>query len=126
MKNYAAKTIDEYIAHASKGAQPKLKELRKLIQLTIPEAEESIKWGIPFYMYHGMLGGFSVFKSHISFGLGGPRLSAKLRADLLKKGYTTGSKIIQIKFDQKIPTAVIKGILKNQARINKAQKGINK
>lgn len=124
MKNYAAKTVEGYIAAAPKEARAKLKEIRRLIKSTFPKAEESIKWGIPFYMYFGMLGGFSVFKSHISFGLGGPRLEKKDREALEKQGYATGSKIIQIKFDQKIPTAFVKKLLKIQAKRNLEKQSI--
>jgi uncharacterized protein len=47
-----------------------MQEMRAVIKSAVPKAEESIKRGIPFYMYHGMLAGFSVFKSHVSFGMG--------------------------------------------------------
>ncbi len=118
MKNYVAKDVDEYIFSAPKEAHAILNEMRALIKSAVPKAEESISWGIPFYKYHGMLSWFSVFKEHISFGLGWPNLEDEVRDMLEKKGYKTGKKIIQIKFDQKIPTTVIKQILKEQAQIN--------
>jgi uncharacterized protein YdhG (YjbR/CyaY superfamily) len=40
-----------------------------------------------------------------------------------KEGYRTGKKTIQIGFDQKVPTTVIKQILQAQAKINEAKKG---
>ncbi len=124
MKNYAAKTVDQYISNAPIEARPKLNELRKLVKSTIPKAEENISWGIPFYKYKGMLGGYSAFKKHVSFGLGGPRLEQKDLEALEKNGYVTGSKIIQIKFDQKIPITIIQKLLKSQAALNEAKKAI--
>jgi uncharacterized protein len=118
MKNYSAKNVDEYIANAPKEVQPKLRELRAVITSTIPKVEEKISWGVPFYIYHGALVGFAAFKNHVSFGLGLDGLQGKDRDRLEKKGYTTGKKIIQIKFDQKIPATAIKQILKAQARMN--------
>ncbi len=121
MKNYDAKDVDSYIASMSKEARPKLIELRKLIRSTIPNAEESISWGIPFYKYNGLLAGFAAFKKHISFGLVAVLESKDLKT-LEDRGYTTGKKTIQIRFDQKLPTAMIRQILKAKAKMNEAKK----
>ena len=96
MKNYSAKDVDGYIASMSKEAQLHLKELRKVIEVAVPKAEESISWGIPFYKYCGMLAGFATFKEHVSFGFAAT-LQVSDRELLEKKGYKTGSKTVQIK-----------------------------
>ncbi len=75
--------------------------------------EEGISWGIPFYKYHGILVGFSPFKNHVSLGFA-CILESSVRTMLEEKGYKTGSKTIQIKFDQKVPAIEIKQILKAQ------------
>jgi len=121
MKNYSAKDVDAYIASSEKEAQAKLKEIRKLIKSTIPKAEEGISWGMPFYKYYGVLAGFAAFKNHVSFGLV-TVLQDKERDMLEKKGYKTGKKTIQIRFDQKLPTTVIKQILKAKAKMNEAKR----
>ncbi|VVB75765.1 Uncharacterised protein [Candidatus Tiddalikarchaeum anstoanum] len=123
MKNYLAKNVDEYIANAQKEAQPKLKELRAAIKSAVPKAEEGISWGVPFYKYHGVLAGFASFKNHVSFGFAA-LLQSENRKTLEKKGYITGKKIIQIKFDQKVPTT-IKQILKTKAKMNEIPKKNN-
>lgn len=117
MKNYKAKNVDEYTEGASKEAQPILKELRKIIKATIPEAEESINWDFPFYKYHGTLAHFAEYKQHVALGFGSD-LQKKDILILEKKGYQTGQKRIQIGFDQKVPEKEIKQILKAQARMN--------
>lgn len=122
MRNYNAQDVDSYIKAADKQAQPLLKEIRSTIQSTIPNVEEGISWGVPFYRYHGLLAGFSVFTRHASFGLCAV-LDPKDREALEKKGYKTGSKTIQIRFDQKVPTAVIQRILKARAKANMIAKG---
>ena len=119
MKNYSAKDVDSYIASSDIEARPKLKEIRKIIKSTIPKAEEGISWGVPFYKYHGVLAGFAAFKNHVSFGFC-VTLQSKDRETLEKKGYITGKKTIQIKFDQKVPTTAIKQILK--AKMNEVKK----
>ena len=122
MKNYKAKNVDEYIAGAVKSARPKLKELRALIKATVPKVHEKIAWGVPIYMHHGLLIGLAWFEHHVSIGLGAANLVGKERKELEKRGYTTGKKIIQIKFDQKVPVVVIRRMLKARARRNEAKK----
>jgi uncharacterized protein YdhG (YjbR/CyaY superfamily) len=121
MKNYSAKNVDEYIASAPKEARSKLRELRAVIRSTVPKAEEGISWGVPFYKYHGLLAGFVALKNHVDFGLAFA-LQNNDRETLLKKGYLTGKKIIQIRFDQKVPAAVIKQIIKAKAKMNEAKR----
>jgi uncharacterized protein YdhG (YjbR/CyaY superfamily) len=121
MKNYLAKDVDDYIAGAPKEAQPKLREIRVVIKSAAPKAEEMISWGVPFYKYHGVLAGFASFKNHISFGLV-TVLPSKDHKMLEKKGYITGKKIIQIRFDQKVPATAIMQILKAKAKMNEAKR----
>jgi uncharacterized protein YdhG (YjbR/CyaY superfamily) len=121
MRNYAAKTVDEYIANAPSEARLTLNEVRAAIQSAAPSAEEGISWGVPFYKHHGMLGGFSVFTNHLSFGFN-DLLQSDVRKTLEAKGYTTGKKIIQIRFDQKVPATVIKQIVKAKVKMNEAKR----
>ncbi len=48
--------IDAYIASAAPFAQKILKHLRKLVHAGCPEVEETIKWSMPHFQHHGMLG----------------------------------------------------------------------
>jgi uncharacterized protein len=115
--------VDAYIAAAAPEARPHLNELRTLVTSTVPEAEEGISWNVPFYKLHGPLVGFSAFKHHVSFGLGAGALDPADSEALAAKGYTSQKRTVQIRFDQKIPTANIKNILKAQARINATKSG---
>ena len=125
MKNDSAKDVDSYIAGSGIEARPTMKEIRKIIKSTIPEVEEGISWGVPFYKYHGALAGFAVYKNHVSFG-GAAALQSEDRKMLEEKGYKTGNKTIQIKFDQKVPTTAIRQILKAQAKMNESKNRVRK
>jgi uncharacterized protein len=111
--------VDSYIATADERARPVLEELRRIMKSTVPNVEESISWGVPFYRYHGALGGYAVYKNHVSFGAAGD-LRREDREALEKDGYKTGKKTVQIGFDQKVPAAAIKRILKAQTKANEA------
>lgn len=99
-----------------------MEELRRLIKAAVPKAEEGISWNVPFYKYNGPLAGFAVYKSHVSFGIATGAIDDKFRKALEKKGYTTGAKTVQIKFDQKIPATILKQLLRAQAKTNEAKK----
>ena len=60
--------IDKYIAGSAEFAQPILSHLRKLIHTGCPEVEETLKWGMPSFLYKGILCGVAAFKAHCSFG----------------------------------------------------------
>jgi uncharacterized protein YdhG (YjbR/CyaY superfamily) len=114
--------VDAYIAASDKEARPNLEELRELIKSTIPTVEERISWGVPFYRYQGDLAGFAAYKNHVSFGIGAGALQSKEREMLEEKGYVTGKRTIQIKFEQKVPASAIKKILKARARQNETKR----
>ncbi len=122
MKKSKSQDIESYIAHSVREAHPILVKLRKVIKSTIPEVEEGISWNVPIYKYHGILTGFAVYTHHVSLGFGAEVLQNSEREMLEKEGYKTGKKTIQIRFDQKVPAALIKQILIKQAKINESKK----
>jgi len=61
--------IDAYIARSAEFARPLLTHLRGVIHSACPEVEETLKWGMPSFVYHGrILCGMAAFKQHASFG----------------------------------------------------------
>lgn len=109
-------TVVDYIANSVSEARPVMEELRQIIKTTVPEAEEGISWNVPIYKYKGILTGFSVAKHHVSFGA--DSLKDEDREILKEKGYKTGKKTIQIRFDQEVPAEEIRKILLEQVKIN--------
>lgn len=64
--------IDAYIARSAPFAQPILTQLRALVHKVVPEAVETIKWGMPHFTYKGKnLAGLAAFKAHCAFVLHG-------------------------------------------------------
>jgi len=61
--------VDAYIAKSADFARPILKRMRDLVHKGCPEVEETIKWGMPAFDYHGFLGGMAAFKAHCAFNL---------------------------------------------------------
>lgn len=116
MTNYSVKTVSEYITAAPKEARTHLKEIRAAVKAAIPKAEEKIGYGKPYYKTTRWVVGYDVYTHHITFEVWDGQLSKEIRDSLEKKGYKTGSKTFQIRFDQKVPTVMIKKISKDQAK----------
>lgn len=61
--------IDAYIARAEPFARPILEHVRSVVRKACPEVEETLKWGMPSFVYHGqILCGMAAFKQHATFG----------------------------------------------------------
>lgn len=60
--------VDAYIARAAEFARPILSRLRDMVHAGCPGVEETMKWGMPHFEYHGMLAGMGAFKEHCTFG----------------------------------------------------------
>ena len=74
--------IDAYIAKAEGFAQPILRRLRKLVHQACPDAEETLKWSTPCFLYRGkILCGMAAFKAHCVFGFWHQGMTAVLAAD---------------------------------------------
>lgn len=111
----SSKDVDSYIANADKEARSTLEELRELIKSTIPATEEGIKYNVPFYEFDNSHVGLSAHKNHATIGIGADALQPEDRKMLEEKGYKTGKETIQIKYGQKVPSAVLKQLLTEKA-----------
>ena len=118
MTNYSVKNVDDYILAAPEKARSHLKEIRDIIKSAIPEAEEKIGYGKPFYKTSRWLIGFDVYKHHIGFEIYDGQLNSEDRKMLEKKGYKFGNKTFQIRYDQKVPIDIIKKLAKAQVKLN--------
>ncbi len=61
--------IDAYIARQADFARPILEHLREAVHAACGQAEETLKWGMPHFLYKGrILAGMAAFKAHATFG----------------------------------------------------------
>lgn len=68
MSKYDSK-VDAYIEKSQPFAQEILNYLRQTVHEFCPEAEETTKWGMPFFTYQGKnLCSAAAFKTHCAFG----------------------------------------------------------
>ena len=84
--------VDAYIDKAAPFAQPVLTHLRTLMHQACPRVTESVKWGMPFFLQHGIiLANMAAFKQHCAFGFWGPEMKKVLAEDGLDASEAMGT-----------------------------------
>ena len=102
-------SIDEYISGQAKDIQPTLLSIRNAIHDAIPEAEETIAWGMPTWKKKSNIIHFAVSKNHIGIYAG------QEAVDYFKeklKDFETEKGTIRLMTNQEIPLALIAEIAK--------------
>lgn len=107
MKEVAS--IDAYIKGYPKKAQILLNELRTLIAKIAPQAEETIKYGIPTFVLNGNLVHFGAYEKHIGFYPGASGIVA-FKKELAK--YKSGKGSVQFPIDEPLPDTLIERIVR--------------
>ena len=106
-------TIAEYIRAAPRAGQPHLRRLYAILKSVAPEAEETIKWGTPFFVEPRFLFAFSAYKAHLDFAPSEAALQA-FREELAK--HKTTKNYLQIPYDKPLPANLIRRIAKYRLR----------
>ena len=98
-------TIAEYIRAAPREGQPHLHRLYAILKSVAPQAEETIKWGTPFFVEPRFLFSFSAFKAHLNFAPTAAAMKA-FRKELKK--HSTTEHMLQVPYDEPLPEALVR------------------
>lgn len=102
-------SIDEYITGQDQSIQHLLISIRNAIHDAIPEAEETIAWGMPTWKKKGNIIHFAVSKNHIGIYAGQEAVNFfKERLE----GFETDKGVIRLKMNQEAPLSLIADIAK--------------
>ena len=103
------KTVDEYIASYPPAVQEVLQTLRQTIKQAAPDATETIKYGMPTFVFHGNLVYFGAWKKHIGFY----PITAAMEESIeeLANYKTSGKGTIQFPLNQPLPLPLIRTIV---------------
>jgi len=106
-------TIADYIHAAPREGQPHLRRLYALLQSVAPEAQETIKWGTPFFVEPRFLFAFSAHKAHLSFTPTAAGLEP-FREEL--KAHKTTRNMLQVPYDKPLPDELIRQIAERRVQ----------
>ena len=102
-------TIDDYIASYPPDVQSILQTLRRTIIEEAPEAQETIKYGMPTFTFHGNLVYFGAWKHHIGFYPITRSMEESIKE--LSAYKTSGKGTIQFPINQPLPLSLIRTIV---------------
>lgn len=106
-------TIAAYIRAAPREGQPHLRRLYAILKSIAPEAEETIKWGTPFFVEPRFLFAFSAHKAHVNFAPTAAGLEP-FRKELER--HRTTQNYLQIPYDASLPEDLIRKIAERRVR----------
>lgn len=109
MKANTPANVEAYIDQFDGEVKTRLKQLRTMIKEEVPNAAESISYGMPAYKLSGKpLAYFAGYAHHIGF-YALPTAHEAFKVALSK--YKTGKGSVQFPNDQPLPTDLIKEML---------------
>jgi uncharacterized protein YdhG (YjbR/CyaY superfamily) len=96
--------VDDYLSNVKPEQRKELERIRQLIKETVPEAEETIKYGMPAFIYKGKrIMEFAAYKDHMSlFGNLGEMEKQLSNYKLSHKG------TLQFTADKPVPSSIVK------------------
>jgi uncharacterized protein YdhG (YjbR/CyaY superfamily) len=115
----AYSTIDEYITGFPAEIQEKLREIRRVIHETAPEATEKISYQMPTFFLNGNLVHFAAFKNHIGFYPAPTGLDA-FKEEISK--YPNSKGAVQFPLDRPIPFDLVRRIVEYRREENLKKK----
>lgn len=104
--------IDAYLEKIDPAKRKELERIRKIGKEVVPDAEETIGYGMPTLTYKGKAFlGFNVHKNHIGiYPYGGEEIDLfKDKLIGLEFGFSSGA--IRVPFDKPIPEGLLKDII---------------
>ena len=113
--------IAGFFTKQPKPLRPLLEELRDLVQEVIPDAESSIKWGMPFFTIDGtMMCALAGHKSHVNLILAGPPGTYADPDNRLAGSGKTG-RHLKLTAADKVPREAVRGWLATAAALARSK-----
>jgi uncharacterized protein YdhG (YjbR/CyaY superfamily) len=107
--------IDAYIAAQPAEARPVLEKMRQVIGKAIPDADETISYGMPAYALGGrVVVYFAGWKQHAALYPGSAQTFAAFGKDVA--GYATSKGTLQFPLGEPLPVRLIAAIAKHRAK----------
>jgi uncharacterized protein YdhG (YjbR/CyaY superfamily) len=105
--------VDDYLAALEPAKRATLEKLRRTILELLPDAEETISYGMPAYKVAGKtVAGFAAFKNHLSYLPHSGSVLGKIGEALAPYPVTKGS--LHFPVDQPLPRDIVRQLVKTR------------
>ena len=111
----SSREIDRYLAGLPEPKRSTLETLRQTIRAVIPEAEETISYGMPAFRMEGkVVAGFAAFKDHLSYLPHSGSVLGELAEEL--DGYRSTPGSLHFPVDTPLPKRLVKKLISVRLR----------
>lgn len=107
--------VDAYLAGFPEEVRQVLEQVRAAIRAAAPDAQETIKYGLPTFVLHGNLVHYGGFKQHVGFYPVPSGIEA-FRAELAR--YPQGKGSVRFPLDEPMPLDLIARIVRYRVEEN--------
>jgi len=121
MKSTTPKNTEEYIAGFPPGVQESLQKMRAIVREAVPDAQETLKYRMPTFVWHENLVHFAAFEEHIGF-YPTPSAIEAFSADLREYVHAKGS--VQFPLNRPVPFALVKKMV--QFRVKEVRERVTR
>ena len=109
--------IDDYLKPLEPAKREQLERIRKIAKQIVPDAEDTISYGMPTLKYKGKsFLGFNTHVNHIGiYPYGGEEIEV-FRDKLSEYNYGFSSGAIRVPYDKPIPENLLKKIIQHRVK----------
>jgi len=111
-------SVDAYVAAFPPEVRAVLERLRATARKLLPDAQETISYGIPTYKRNGAVVYFAAFKAHIGFY---PPVRGDASLEKAVARYAGDKGNLRFPLDEPMPMALIERIVRHQAKRDAAR-----
>ena len=113
----APKTVEAYLAALPDDQRAALERLRATIRAALPDATEHISYQMPAFKAEGrFVVWYAAFRDHYSMYPASEGVRATLGEDVER--FLSGKGTIRFEYDERLPTALVKRIVKTRVKEN--------
>ena len=106
-------SVDAYVSGFPPDVQTILGRLRTTVRSLLPDARETISYGIPTYKRNGAVVYFAAFKAHIGFY---PPVRGDAALEKAVARYANDKGNLRFPLDEPLPMALIERIVRHHAK----------
>ena len=115
-----APDVDSSLAALPAEVRATLEKLRQTIKAAVPDAVESIGYGVPAFKYKGRpLVSFGAGKNHCAFYVQSPAVMEAFATEL--KGYDTSKGTVRFAADQPLPDELVRKLVRARIEENEGR-----
>jgi uncharacterized protein YdhG (YjbR/CyaY superfamily) len=106
----SSEEITAYLNAIDEPGRTTLQQLREMIAVVIPDAEQGLSYGVPAFRVEGkVVAGFAAFKNHLSYLPHSGSVFSELKGEL--DAYSKSKGALRFPIDEPLPKEIVKRLI---------------